>query len=120
LAADGYTSGGDTGDNEGYDATTNTWTSYAADPTVRNQACGGGIAKYMYVAGGYQGGVSGSPALSLTESFEPSKDAWKTLAPLPQTEAFGGSAVYKDKLYCLGGWASYEGTALNNVQIYQP
>ena len=35
VAADGYTSGGDNGDNEGYSTTTNAWKAFKADPTAR-------------------------------------------------------------------------------------
>jgi|HubBroStandDraft_2_1064218.scaffolds.fasta_scaffold40191_2 N-acetylneuraminic acid mutarotase len=120
VAADGYTASEDTGDNEGYDVITNTWTSLKADPSPRNTACGGGIGAYMYVAGGYPGGNPGTPALSLTESFKVSKNTWTTLAPMPQAAMLSGSAVYKKQLYCIGGSSSFQGTVLNNVQIYQP
>jgi hypothetical protein len=39
---------------------------------------------------------------------------------MPQTAMFGGFAVYKKQLYCLGGWATFQGAVLDNVQIYQP
>lgn len=118
VAADGETLSGDTGDNEGYSASANAWTSFNPDPTGRNGACGGGIGSHMYVAGGYTGS---GPDLTLTESFEVSKNAWKTLAPLPQSTLIPGSAVYKGRLYCFGGVSSYEGgVPINNVQIYQP
>ena len=120
VAADGYTLSGDTGDNEGYNAATNVWTSLKSDPTARNTACGGGIGSMLYIAGGYPGGNPGTPAISLNESFKSSKNTWATLAPMPQAAMFGGSAVYKGLLYCISGSASFGGAALNNVQIYQP
>jgi N-acetylneuraminic acid mutarotase len=116
VAADGYASGGDT---EGYDATTNTWTTLKADPDPggsgwRSFACTGGIGVKLYVAGGYYGG-------SLNESFNWAKNTWKTLASMPQAAMATGSAVYGGRLYCLGGTIAYwEIGALNNVQIYQP
>ena len=120
VAADGYTSSQDTGDNEGYSLVTNSWTSLKSDPTPRNTACGGGIGAQMYVAGGYPGGGPGTSALALNESFKVSKNTWTTLASLPQATMFPGSAVYKGKLYCIGGWTAFQRTVLNNVQIYQP
>lgn len=71
LAADGFTLSGETGDNEGYNATTNTWTSLAPDPTARNGACSGGIGAKMYVAGGY----NTIDFFTLNESFSVSKNA---------------------------------------------
>jgi N-acetylneuraminic acid mutarotase len=116
VAADGYASGGDT---EGYDATTNTWTTLKADPDPggsgwRSWACTGGIGTKLYVAGGYYGG-------SLNEAFNLHKNTWETLAPMPQAAMATGSAVYQGRLYCLGGTVAYwENGALSNVQIYQP
>lgn len=116
VVTDGYASGGDT---ESYDPATNTWTALKPDPVPggsgwRSFACTGGIGTRLYVAGGYYGG-------SLTESFNLPKNTWKTLAPMPQYAMATGSAVYKGKLYCIGGTVAYwENGALNNVQIYQP
>jgi len=40
---------------------------------------------------------------------------------MPQYAMATGSAVYKGKLYCIGGTVAYwEPGALDNVQIYQP
>ena len=54
------------------------------------------------------------------ESFNPSTNKWTNLAPMPQAAFIQGPVVYKGKLYCFGGWVAYQGTVLNNVQIYQP
>jgi hypothetical protein len=69
----------------------------------------------MYVAGGYSTGTT-----TLTESFKPSDSKWTTLAPMPQATLLPASTVYKKQLYCIGGLTTFEGTILNNVQIYQP
>ena len=120
VAAGGYTQSGDNGDNEGYDIATNSWTSLASDSTARNGSCFAAIGSQLYVAGGYPGGGPGTPAMTLNESFKPSGNSWKTLASMPQASMTAGSAVYKGKLYCLGGTSTDSGTTLNNVQIYQP
>jgi N-acetylneuraminic acid mutarotase len=116
VAADGYASGGDT---EGYDPTTNSWTTLKPDPDPggsgwRSFACTGGFGPKLYIAGGYYG-------WDLNESFNLPMNTWKTLAPMPQPAMGTGSAVYKWRLYCLGGTVAYwVNGALNNVQIYQP
>ena len=117
VAADGLTQTTDTGDTEGYDVSTNTWTSLTPDPKGRSGACGGGIGPRLYVAGGFYGS---RPAQQLTESFTASTNVWKRYAPMPQAALFQGSAVYKGNLYCFGGKNAFDGTVLNNVQIYQP
>jgi N-acetylneuraminic acid mutarotase len=117
MAADGLTDDGDNGDNEGYDAATNRWTSLAFDPTGRNQACTGAINAKLYVAGGAT--IAGTE--TLTESFDLPTNAWQTLAPMPQGTQYPASAVYNGQLYCFGGGQSFpEGPVLTNVQIYQP
>jgi len=120
VVADGYINGDeDSGDNEGYDAATNTWTSLTSDPEPRSFACAARIGTRLYAAGGWVGN-GGGPALTTVESFQLSKQSWKSLASIPQGTIAAGSAVYKGQLYCFGGWASWYGSILNNVQIYQP
>jgi N-acetylneuraminic acid mutarotase len=115
VFADGSnSSGGTTGDNEGYDATTNTWTTLTSDPSPRYASCFGSIGAKLYVVAG-----SGGPS-TLTESFQLTKNKWATLAAVPQSTQFPASAVYKGRLYCIGGWASNGGPVITNVQIYQP
>jgi N-acetylneuraminic acid mutarotase len=120
VAADGAVQPGQiTGDTEGYDAATNTWTELTADPTARVYSCSGSVGAKFYDAGGYLN--NGGAGTTVNGSFQLSKNKWTTtLAPMPQGTMLGASAVYKGKLYCIGGWATWEGTPINNVQIYQP
>ncbi len=119
LAADGATQPGQiTGDTEGYDAATNKWTEFAADPTARVFSCSGSVGSKLYDAGGYLNNAGA--ATSLNEYFLLSKDKWTKLAPMPQATMFGASAVYKGKLYCIGGWTTWVGSPIDSVQIYQP
>ncbi|HEY4840748.1 MAG TPA: kelch repeat-containing protein [Terriglobales bacterium] len=115
VVADGATNGGgDTGDNEGYDATTNTWTSLASDPASRYASCFGSVGAKFYDMGG-------TTAETFADDFQLSKDKWTTtLASVPQSVLFPASAVYKGQLYCIGGWSSFGGPIIDNVQIYQP
>jgi large repetitive protein len=120
VAADGAVQSGIiTGDTEGYDAATNTWTELTADPTARVDSCFGSIGAKFYDAGGYINNAGA--ATTVNESFQLSKNKWTTtLAAMPQGTMLGASAVYKGQLYCIGGWATWEGAPVNNVQIYQP
>jgi hypothetical protein len=86
VAADGYTNDFDSGDNEGYDAATNTWTSRTPDPEPRSFACAGAIGTRLYAAGGWDGNGDG-PALTTVESFQLSKQSWKSLASEPQARS---------------------------------
>ena len=116
VAAGGTISTGWTPDTESYDVFTKTWTSLTPDPTARAAACTGGIGLKLYRAGGL-GGDWGRP-ISLTENFNVFTNKWKTMASVPQAVALPGSAVFKGRLYCVGGM--YDWIPLSNVQIYQP
>jgi N-acetylneuraminic acid mutarotase len=120
VAADGAPQPGQiTGNTEAYDATTNTWTDITEDPEARVVSCFGSIGSKLYDAGGYLNNAGA--ATTLNYSFQLSKDKWTTtLAPMPQGTMLGSSAVYKGQLYCIGGWATWNGAPINNVQIYQP
>ena len=120
VAADGGNPPGFiTGDTEGYDAATNAWTEFTADPTARVVSCFGSIGGKFYDAGGYLDNAGA--AATVNESFQLSKKKWTTtLAPMPQGTFQAGSAVYKGQLYCIGGFANWNGAPINNVQIYQP
>jgi N-acetylneuraminic acid mutarotase len=119
VAADGANAPGSiTGDTEGYDAATNTWSELTADPTSRMGPCFGSVGSKIYAAGGYLNNAGA--ASTLNESFQLSKNKWATLAAMPQGTMLGSSAVYKKQLFCIGGWATWEGSPVNNVQIYQP
>ena len=108
-----------TGASEGYDAATNAWERLAVDPEARVVSCFGSIGSKFYDAGGYLNNAG--PATTVNESFQLSKDTWTTtLAPMPQGTFQGSSAVYKKQLYCIGGFANWNGAPINNVQIYQP
>ena len=120
VAADGYTASGDTGDNEGYSATANSWKSLASDPTARHEACTGSVGGKLYLAGGSN---NSGTSLSLTESFSVTKNKWTTLASMPKAVTGAGNAVNKGVLYCFGGGdrnSQFQGNVFNYVQIYQP
>jgi large repetitive protein len=120
VATDGAPQYGQiTGGSMGYDAATNTWSELAVDPEARVVSCFGSIGAKFYDAGGYLNNAGAATAVN--ESFQLSKNKWTTtLAPMPQGTFGGGSAVYKKQLYCMGGFATWNGNPINNVQIYQP
>lgn len=97
VAADGAVAPGYiTGDTEGYDATTNSWTELATDPTARQGPCFGAVGSKFYGAGGYLN--NGGAAAVVNESFQLSTNKWKSLAPMPQGVMSPASAVYKGRL----------------------
>jgi N-acetylneuraminic acid mutarotase len=74
----------------------------------------------LYVS---DGNASGNNPIAVMEVFTLTKNKWTSLAAMPNTLTDPGSAVYKGKLYCIGGgnWAvPPSNTVYNYVQIYQP
>jgi kelch-like protein 2/3 len=115
VAADGYTASGDTGDNEAYNTSTNSWSALAADPTLRNGACYGSISGQLYVAGGWD---NNAPPLDVTNSFSMTANKWTARAAPLHAVTVPASAVNGGLLYCVGGT---DGTnVFDYVQIYQP
>jgi len=90
----------------------------APKPTARTGPCNGVIGQ-LYDAGGYINNAGA--ATTVNESFNLTTDKWTTgLAPMPNGTMFGGSAVVSGQLYCLGGAAVVNSSAVGYVQIYQP
>ena len=120
VAADGYTASGDTGNNEGYDASHNSWSSLMTDPNPRNEACTAGKGARLLVLGGSLGGLNST---SISGSYNITKNAWRTLASMPHAATAPGSALNNGLLYCFGGSDNtlpFQGTVFNYVQIYHP
>ena len=118
VAADGYTAGGDTGDNEGYSASGNTWSSLKADPGPRNEACTMALGGLLFVAGG----SDNASLLSTTESYSLSQNSWTWKAHMPHASTGPGSAAYNGLMYCFGGGNLDTGGTqyFRYVQIYHP
>jgi N-acetylneuraminic acid mutarotase len=122
IAADGYTAGGVTGDNEGFTISGGTWRSLASDPVAHNGACAAAIGGKLYAA---DGDDNSNGAINLTESYNLKRNEWQEITDMPNIVTNASAAVYKGKLYCFGG-ANYappfQGpvTPYDYVQIYTP
>lgn len=100
-----------------YDITTNSWSTGKAPPL--NQygpavALGGKI--YLL------GGVTGTRATGNCTVYDPTADAWTSIASLPSARGAGAAAVLNGKIHLVGGRA-YQGATLvdtNDQQIYDP
>lgn len=117
VAAGGYTSGGDTGDNEGYSVGANTWTALATETSPTNESCTGSTKKTLYMLGGAFDG----PAVNNAQAFSPGLNKWNALTPMPQAAAWAAGAMYGGSVYCFGGGSSDQGaTIFNYVQMFTP
>jgi N-acetylneuraminic acid mutarotase len=119
ISADGYNPNtGDTGDNEAYDITTNSWRALTFDPQPRDEACTASIGGQLYVAGGVHNGVERDS----TEEFKLSSNSWTTKATMPNWVTYAAGTTQKGLFYCFGGGSSntFQGSYFTYVQIYQP
>jgi Glycosyl hydrolase family 1/Kelch motif len=107
--------GAATGNNYGFSLTTgNTWTQLKSDPTIRQDTCAASIDLRLYSAGGWDGNEQNLTGLTVTEAYSLPRDAWVTVASMPQGTRDAASVAYNGQLYCFGGETNYN--LLNNVQ----
>jgi uncharacterized protein (TIGR03437 family) len=118
VAADGLADSGGTGDNEGYNPTTNAWQPLQPDPNPRFNTCSASIAGQLYVAGGT---ANNSTPTSILEAYNLQNNQWTTLAPMPLASITPGQAEVGNLLYCFGGFDGSDFSNIyNKVQIYHP
>jgi len=59
-------------------------------------------------------------SVTLNESFSATTNKWTTQLSIPTASLWQASAVANGQLHCIGGQNNFQGTAITNVQIYQP
>ena len=91
---------------EAYDPTTNTWTPKAPLPAPRAGFAVGVANQVLYAVGGFKGGgAEGSGiAISVVETYDPTRNVWTTKTSLPVDWFPAGLGVVKGILYAVGGW----------------
>jgi uncharacterized protein (TIGR03437 family) len=122
ISATGLAAAGVSTDNEGYNISTNKWSTLPSSPTARNSPCFGVIGTKLYLAGG--NGIDNSTQTNTVDAYDDSANSWSTgLATMPQAVGVAGSAVAGGRLYCFGGSNSglpLQGTIYGGTQIYEP
>jgi len=70
-----------------------------------------------YVSGGI---------VDVNEEYNPATDTWNTRAPMPTPRAYFATAVYQNKVYCIGGFSGFSnvsGATVNATcvnEVYDP
>ena len=112
---------------EVFDPDTNTWTTTESKmPHPRNRSAAAFVDGKIYVMGGETLGPSGE-IISTVDVYDPSKDKWETVDPLPTARRLLGAAAVNSTIYAVGGEAlvarvgeqfTYQITATNNPTSY--
>ena len=57
-------------------------------------------------------------AVCVFDSYDPETDRWKTLRPMKSARALAGCAVYRGKIYVIGGWLDISTVSYNIYAIW--
>jgi N-acetylneuraminic acid mutarotase len=91
----------------------NTWVSKASMNTARGYLGVAVVNDKIYAIGGDQGHLMGnagtyttmtSEVTNATEEYDPSSNRWVSKSQMPTARARFGTAVYQNKIYCIGGY----------------
>src|SRR5262249_51153379 len=93
------------------------WEPLASLPGARKDlAAAAGPDGRIYAVGGQDSG--NSDALNTLTAYNPTTNAWTTLAPMPTARHDLGAVFANGQLYALGGWGS--AGSLATVEVYHP
>ncbi len=103
---------------EAYDPASDTWETVAPMPTARSYlAAAVGPDGRIYAIGGYNSYGSLLTALATVEAYDPTRDAWETVAPMPTARWRLAAAAGPDgRIYAIGGNYNY-GSLLETVEV---
>ncbi|KAK6486998.1 kelch-like protein 13 [Huso huso] len=104
-----------------YDPDTNTWSRKADMSTLRGLHCMCTIEDRLYVIGGnhFRGTNDYDDVLSC-EYYCPGTDQWTVIAPMLSGQSDVGVAVFKSKIYVIGGYSWNSRCMVEIVQCYDP
>jgi hypothetical protein len=96
------------------DVVENSWVSLAPMHVARANLGVAVVNGKIYAIGGDEGSEIGNVmtgeeisinVVNTTEEYNPTLDAWTLKVPMPTARALFGTAVYKNKVYCIGGYS---------------
>ena len=91
--------------NEAYDPSSNTWITKAPMLTARHHAASAVVDGKLYVIGGRVAGISPTVNVDVNEVYNPEKNAWTSLEPMPSKRSGIATAANFDtnSIYVFGG-----------------
>lgn len=97
------------------------WEAIPPLPTPRNSSASAVLGGRLHVAGGRIVTGVGLQNLHVHEAWDPARERWETLAPMPQARGGHAAAVLGGKLWCFGGESFGEqGRAHDESFVYDP
>jgi len=106
----------------------NSWVSEASMNTARGYLGVAAVNGKIYAIGGDQGRLMGNlwppqvmthEVIATNERYDPTLGKWAYMSPMPTARARFGTAVYQNRIYCIGGYNSdYADLAAN--EVYDP
>jgi N-acetylneuraminic acid mutarotase len=104
---------------EEYDPSTDRWTARASMPIGLHHVGIGAIGGRLYVIGGYsQSGLSVWKPVATAYAYDPAKDTWVELAPMPTARGALSLTEHDGQLYAIGGYDGKANSAA--VEVYDP
>ena len=104
---------------EVYDPTTDTWSTKASLPIGLHHAGAAVVDDKLYVIGGFtKAMLSVWHPLGTVYAYDPSKDSWTELAPLPTARGALAVAELGGKLYAISGYDGEKNPEV--VEVYDP
>ena len=102
---------------ERYDLRRDRWRRVADMPAGLNHAAAVAYRGSVYVVGGYRGRRTLDDEVATLYRYQPRRDRWTRLAPMPTARGALAAAVVGHRLYAVGGAATGRG-ALATLEVY--
>lgn len=106
-----------------YDPATDQWTKKKNMPLASHHVALAELNGKIYVMGGFKYPDSGKPAWQPIDNaweYDPAKDTWKALAPLPTKRGSLNAVVQGGKIYVIGGAGVYPGSKAVDIHPARP
>jgi N-acetylneuraminic acid mutarotase len=107
---------------EAFDVAAGTWSARAPLPTARSGVAAAALDGRLLVLGGEGNDASPLGVFEEVEAYDPERDAWATLAPMPTPRHGIGAARVGDRVHVPGGGAveGFGVSAVHEVFVPEP
>ena len=106
-----------------YDPASNAWAKKKPMRLNSHHVAFAGLNNRIYAFGGFVLPEAGGPAWNAIDNaweYDPAKDEWKALAPMPTKRGAAAAAVANGKIYITGGANSIAGITENGIHPTRP